>query len=85
MILYLDDSTSVGAKIHNSLEKSKKRFRNRILDNVDIYPFVENLENYIAKASIIISRAGSSTIFESLSANTIPLLLPSKNVSNNHW
>lgn len=63
-------------------EEVKQKIKNK--DNVDIYPFVEDLENYIAKASIIISRAGSSTIFESLSANTIPLLLPSKNVSNNH-
>lgn len=53
-------------------------------ENINIYSFVDNLYEYINKASVIISRAGSSTIFESISSETIPLLLPSSNVTNNH-
>lgn len=53
-------------------------------DNVNIYPFVNNMNEYISKSSVVISRAGSSTIFESIALDTIPLLLPSSNVTNNH-
>lgn len=74
---------------HLTLVTGKKYYEDVISkltnnNNVDIYPFIENLENYISSSSIIISRAGSATIFESLSSNTIPLLFPSSNVTNNH-
>lgn len=52
--------------------------------NVNIIPFSNNMNEYIYRASIIISRAGSSTIAESIGLNTIPILIPSKNVTNNH-
>lgn len=52
--------------------------------NVDVYPFVNNMNEYIYKSSIVISRAGSATIFESLALDTVPLLFPSSNVTNNH-
>lgn len=59
-----------------------KKINNK--QNIDIYPFIDNMHEYIYKASFIISRAGSSTIFESLALETIPLLFPSSNVTNNH-
>lgn len=52
--------------------------------NIIILPFVDNMSEYIYNASLIISRAGSSTIFESLALDTVPLLFPSHNVTNNH-
>lgn len=52
--------------------------------NVDIYPFVDNMSELMEKSSFVICRAGSSTIFEALSNNTVPLLFPSSNVTNNH-
>lgn len=52
--------------------------------NIKIYPFVNDMSSYIHNASVIIARAGSSTIFESIAMNTVMLLLPSSNVTNNH-
>lgn len=52
--------------------------------NVNIIAFTNNMKEYIYKSSIIISRAGSSTISEAIGLNTIPLLIPSKNVKNDH-
>ena len=62
-------------------ESVKNKINNK---NVEIIPFVSNMNEYIYKSSIIISRAGSSTIFESIALDTVPLLIPSNNVTNNH-
>lgn len=63
-------------------EETIEKIKNK--ENVDIYPFIDNMHDFIYRASFIISRAGSSTIFESIALDTIPLLFPSSNVTNNH-
>lgn len=78
---YLDnyDITLVTGKRY--YENVKQEINNK---NVKILPFSNNLIDELKDASYVISRAGSSTIFESLSTNTIPILIPSKNVKGNH-
>lgn len=51
---------------------------------VHIYPFSNNLISDIASSDIVISRAGSSTLFEILGTNTLSIIIPSINVTNNH-
>ena len=78
---YLDnyDITLVTGKKY--YENVKKEISN---NSVKILPFSNNLIDELKDATYVISRAGSSTIFEALSTNTIPILIPSKNVKDNH-
>ncbi len=81
-------------------EESKKYFTTLItgrryfedvkkkLDNVgnhfEILPIVDNLLEYMADASLIVSRAGATTIFEIIGLEIPAILIPSPNVTNNH-
>lgn len=58
---------------------------NRIQDKkIHIMPFCDNLVNEIASSDIVVSRAGSSTLFEILGTSTRSIIIPSINVTNNH-
>lgn len=51
---------------------------------IHIMPFCNNLINEIASSEIVVSRAGSSTLFEILGTNTLSIIIPSINVTDNH-
>ena len=53
-------------------------------NNLVIYEYIDDLYNLIYHADIIISRAGSSTIFECLALNKKLILYPSRHVKNDH-
>lgn len=66
-------------------KKYYKDVKNKVKDKkVNILPFSNNLINEIASSEIVISRAGSSTLFEILGTNTLSIIIPSINVTNNH-
>lgn len=67
-----------GKKYYNL---TKEQIKN---SNVKVIEFVDNLLPYIYSSSIAIIRAGSSTIFETIAMETIPIIIPSLNVKNNH-
>ena len=52
--------------------------------NVHILPFTNNLIRDIASSDIVISRAGSSTLFEIIGTSTLSIIIPSINVTSNH-
>ena len=52
--------------------------------NIYIKPFSSNLLDEIFNADLIISRAGSSTLFEILGLKKKSIIIPSPNVTNNH-
>lgn len=52
--------------------------------NVEIIPFSMNLLEEMSKAGIVISRAGSSTLFEILAFEIPAIVIPSPNVTHNH-
>ena len=62
-------------------EEVKKLITN---NQVKIYPFSNNLISEIASSDIVISRAGSSTLFEILGTKTLSIIIPSINVTANH-
>ena len=68
-----------GTKYYQStLKNIKQGSHYKIID------FTDNLIKYISNASIIISRAGSSTISEILSTKSVAIIIPSPNVAKNH-
>lgn len=58
----------------------------RKINNINIYikAFSNNLIDEIIRSDIIISRAGSSTLFEILGAKKKSIIIPSPNVTQNH-
>lgn len=55
-----------------------------IKTNIRIKAFSTNLLEELSKAGIIISRAGSSTLFEIIGLKTPSIIIPSPNVTKNH-
>ena len=53
-------------------------------DNVYVYPYLENLLDYIKASDIFVSRAGATTISEILVNGVSSILIPSPYVKNNH-
>lgn len=49
-----------------------------------ILPFTNQMLELMARSSIMLSRSGATTIFESLGSKVIPIFVPSPNVTNNH-
>ena len=52
--------------------------------NTKIYEFSNNLIEQISSSEVVISRAGSSSLFEIIGTNTLSIIIPSPNVTNNH-
>ena len=52
--------------------------------NILILPFTNDLLKEINLASLVISRAGSSTLYEILGLKKLSIIIPSPNVTNNH-
>lgn len=53
-------------------------------DVIRIIPFTNELMNLFARAALVISRSGATTISEILGLRKISILIPSPNVTNNH-
>ena len=58
----------------------------KILKNTStkIYEFSNSLIEQMASSEIVISRAGSGSLFEIIGTNTLSIIIPSPNVTNNH-
>lgn len=52
--------------------------------NIDIREYIDNMEQLIAAADIIICRAGASTLAEICAAGRCSVIVPSPNVAENH-
>lgn len=63
--------------------KKKEKYLKYQNKNLKILGFV-NLEDYYASSDIVITRAGSSTLFELLAYNKKMIIIPSKKTRGNH-
>lgn len=68
-----------GRKYYEEVKKNIKKD-----EGVIIYKEIDNLIPYISSSSIVVSRAGASTLYEILACNTKAILIPSPNVVKNH-
>lgn len=50
----------------------------------EVLSIVDNLLEYMSKASLVVSRAGATTIFEIIGLEVPSIIIPSPNVTNNH-
>lgn len=60
--------------------------KNKLINHpqIEIIPFTNDLVTYLCKSEIVISRAGASTLFEIMASLSVPLIIPSINVTENH-
>ncbi|TCS84413.1 undecaprenyldiphospho-muramoylpentapeptide beta-N-acetylglucosaminyltransferase [Tepidibacillus fermentans] len=70
-------------------ENIQKEIKNRGIDlnqysNVSIFPFLYNMPEILAATSLIVSRAGASTLAEITALGVPAILIPSPYVTNNH-
>ncbi len=49
-----------------------------------IYPFIDDMATYMRAADIVICRCGAMTLSEVAAARTVPILIPSPNVTDDH-
>ena len=73
----------VGRKYYKNNESKIKEIVN-YNSSITVYPFLNNLNEEMSKASLIISRSGATTISEILGLTKPSILIPSPNVTNNH-
>lgn len=52
--------------------------------NAKIYSYTNNLIDLLASSMIVVTRAGASTLFEIMGVKTVPIIIPSINVTENH-
>jgi|AP45_3_1055517.scaffolds.fasta_scaffold09128_2 UDP-N-acetylglucosamine--N-acetylmuramyl-(pentapeptide) pyrophosphoryl-undecaprenol N-acetylglucosamine transferase len=78
--------------VHQTGSKDKERVDNFYKNLKDKYAFLEietfefinNLEDFYSNSRVLVSRAGASTISESLRFNVLSIFIPIKDSTNNH-
>ena len=73
----------VGKKYYNKNMTTINEINNNC-NHIKIFAFLDNILDFMKDASLIISRAGASTISEILGLRKPSILIPSPNVTNNH-
>ncbi|MEG0291502.1 MAG: undecaprenyldiphospho-muramoylpentapeptide beta-N-acetylglucosaminyltransferase [Anaerovoracaceae bacterium] len=55
-----------------------------ISENIRVLEYIDNMENYLSAADIVVSRSGALTVSEIAVCGTPAILIPSPNVTGNH-
>lgn len=62
----------------------KKRYDKTNLNNIEVFPFLYEIEKYYQWADIIFCRSGASTLAEIIACNKASVLIPLTTASDNH-
>jgi UDP-N-acetylglucosamine--N-acetylmuramyl-(pentapeptide) pyrophosphoryl-undecaprenol N-acetylglucosamine transferase len=73
-----------GERFHEETLSKIKRLSPVAGGRVHVLPYVLNMPEVLAAASLVVSRAGASSIAEITSIGVPSILVPSPNVTNNH-
>lgn len=65
-------------------EVTEKIDKTKLGDNVEIVPFIYNMNEVLPAADLIVSRSGAVTVSELCALGRASLLIPSPNVTHNH-
>ncbi len=82
--------TNNSKNYHTTLITGKKYYEEvkkelpTISNHFQILPIVDDLLEYMSTASLVVSRAGATTIFEIIGLVIPSIIIPSPNVTNNH-
>lgn len=75
---------AAGERFHEETKARTRGLDNSASERVRVLPYIHNMPEVLAAASLVVSRAGASMIAELTSAGKPSILVPSPNVTNNH-
>lgn len=68
----------------NAIQNELKEKGIELADNIHIMEYINNMEDYIKAANVVIGRSGALTVSEITVCGTPSILIPSPNVTGNH-
>ena len=75
---------SCGKRYFDKIKKENPQFTGNGYNRCKIVPFIHDMALYMKAADTIISRCGAMTLSEIAECQTVPILIPSPNVTGNH-
>jgi len=79
-----DICASVGERFYEGFIKKAEDKGIKIPDNIQILPYIHNMDEVLAKASVAVTRAGAITVSELCAAGKPAIIIPSPNVVHDH-
>ncbi|WP_372663046.1 undecaprenyldiphospho-muramoylpentapeptide beta-N-acetylglucosaminyltransferase [Cohnella sp.] len=73
-----------GERFYEETKTKMKKLLPGIADRVHVLSYVNNMPEVLSAASLVVSRAGASSLAEITSLGIPSILIPSPNVTNNH-
>jgi UDP-N-acetylglucosamine--N-acetylmuramyl-(pentapeptide) pyrophosphoryl-undecaprenol N-acetylglucosamine transferase len=73
-----------GERFHEETLARIRSMGSACADRIHVLPYIHNMPEVMAAASLVVSRAGASSIAEITSIGVPAILVPSPNVTNNH-
>jgi UDP-N-acetylglucosamine--N-acetylmuramyl-(pentapeptide) pyrophosphoryl-undecaprenol N-acetylglucosamine transferase len=75
---------ATGERFYEETSSQLKKLNPGIANRVHVVPYVNNMPEVLSAASLVVSRAGASSLAEITSLGVPSILIPSPNVTNNH-
>jgi len=79
-----DICASVGERFYDSFMAKIKEKQINIPENIEILPYIHNMDTVLAKASLAVTRGGAITVSELMAAGKPAIIIPSPNVVHDH-
>ena len=73
-----------GKSYYNGVMSKTKEQKIEISENIRIKDYIDDMDNYLMAADVVISRAGALSVAEMTVAGKASILIPSPNVTGNH-
>ncbi|BBI34673.1 undecaprenyldiphospho-muramoylpentapeptide beta-N-acetylglucosaminyltransferase [Cohnella abietis] len=73
-----------GDRFYEATSLQMKQLPSTIAKRVHVVPYINNMPEVLSAASLVVSRAGASSLAEITSLGIPSILIPSPNVTNNH-
>ena len=82
--LSFDVCASVGERFYPSFMEKIKEQNVKIPENVEVLPYIHNMDVVLSKAAIAVTRGGAITVSELCAAGKPAIIIPSPNVVHDH-
>jgi len=73
-----------GERFYEDVESRMKRKMPVVANRIHVHPYIHNMPEVLAAASLFVGRAGASFLAEVTALGIPSILIPSPNVTNNH-
>jgi len=73
-----------GKRYYDDIRRSIEDSGIALADNIQVMPYIENMNDYLNACDVVISRAGALTVSEITACGKASILIPSPNVTGNH-